>query len=94
MSLEWLFQQVGINLMQSLVNNAKFHKYVTCKRCYSIYKMSDCLEVCGSRQVSKTCSHVALGKKSTCNNVLLKTVELASNKKIFYPLDFLSNSIK
>ena len=69
--------------------NAKFHKYVTCKRCYSIYKMSDCLEVC-----SKTCSHVALGKKSTCNNVLLKTMELASNKKIFYPLDFLSNSIK
>lgn len=64
----------------------KFRRYVTCKRCYCVYLMADCLETRGSRQVTKTCSHIIMGKKTMCNNVLLKTVELASKKKIFHPL--------
>ena len=65
---------------------ARFRKYVTCKRCHSIYHMDECLEKQGSRQIPKTCSHIGLGQKFECNNILLKTVELVTKKKIFYPL--------
>ena len=34
---------------------AKFHKYITCKRCHSICFMEDCVETRGSQKVPKTC---------------------------------------
>ena len=65
---------------------SKFHKYVTCKQCFSVYSLVDCVEKVGSRHVSKPCSYIPFGKRTKCNAPLLKTVELASKKKVFYPL--------
>ena len=64
----------------------KFHRFVTCKRCYKVYSLVDCVEKVGSQELALTCSHIPLGKRSRCNAPLLKTVELASNKRKFYPL--------
>ena len=66
-----------------------FHKYPVCKKCQHVWKYSECVEGSGSNQRAKVCSHVPFGRGSRrkqCNAPLLKTVELASGKKIFYPL--------
>ena len=67
-----------------------FHKYPVCKRCGTIWKYDDCIEGYGAHKKAKLCSHIpplSRGRRRReCNGVLLKTVELATNRKIFYPL--------
>ena len=67
-----------------------FHKYPVCKKCGTVYKFDDCIEGVGAYKKAKLCSHIpklSIGsRRIECNAVLLKTVELASNRKIFYPL--------
>lgn len=62
-----------VNLSMSLVSVA-------------IHSLTDCIEKVGSRQAAKPCPCVPFGKHSRCNAILLKTVELASKKTVFYPL--------
>lgn len=55
-----------------------------------MWKYSDCIEGHGDHQRAKLCSYVpplSRGRRRrSCNAVLLKTVELATKRKIFYPL--------
>ena len=67
-----------------------FRRYPVCQRCGTVWEYSDCVEGHGVYQKAKLCSYVSplqCGRyKSKCNGVLLKTVELATGRKIFYPL--------
>ena len=60
-----------------------FHKYPVCKRCGTY---DDCMEGYGAHKRAKLCSHIpplSRGRRRReCNGVLLKTVELATNRKI------------
>lgn len=70
------------------VCNASFHILPVCKRCSTVWEYQDCIEKHGRNQRAKVCSNIApLGRRrSECNGTLLKTVELASARKVFYPL--------
>ena len=69
-----------------------FKKFVVCRECYSIYPMESCIDRPG---VSKLCQHKEFPRNRRCNFVLLKTVELASGKKIMYPNSvYCYNSLK
>ena len=65
-----------------------FHKFPVCKRCGTVWKYDDCIDGLGLHQKAKLCSYISpfSRERIQCGSVLLKTVELASNKKIFYPL--------
>ena len=62
----------------------KFERYVSCNRCHTIYYYKDCLEGSGSNQRSKHCNHSPFGRQR-CGNLLLKSVELSSGKRLLYP---------
>lgn len=62
-----------------------FTRYVTCGKCYSVYKYSDCFEVIGGTNVPKLCTYKKSDHGQSCKGKLLKPVELI-NKKINYPL--------
>ncbi len=65
----------------------KFHRFVVCRKCDSVYNYEDCKE----RNSSKRCSFVSfpnhphLRMRTNCNSLLLKTVELSSGKHLLYP---------
>ena len=59
-----------------------FQKLVVCPKCNSVYKTENCVERAG---VSKLCTHQEFSHAQRCNTLLLKTVELASGKKVLYP---------
>ncbi len=61
----------------------KFQKLVVCSVCNSVYETNNCIERPG---VSKLCAHQEFLKSRRCGNLLLKTVELASGRKMLYPL--------
>ena len=65
--------------------NVSFQRYVTCKRCHKIYYYNDCIEGSGNYQRSKHCICNPFGKKM-CGQLLLKTVELSSGKRLLRPL--------
>ena len=51
--------------------------------------MEECIEGCGNRRKAKTCPHIPFATglhNRRCGGVLLKTIELATGKKYFYPL--------
>ena len=68
----------------------RFIKSPVCKKCGKVWKYNDCFEGHGSNRKAKLCSYVSpFGRRSRraeCNGVLLKTVELATGKRMFYPL--------
>ena len=68
----------------------KFHivTYPVCKRCGSVWKFNDCIDGYGINRKAKLCpfSDPLNRRHHQCNAVLLKTVELATNRRIFYPL--------
>ena len=77
-SLYRLHQQVGFR--------ESFEKYVVCRKCNTLYQFKDCIDSIGH---SKRCSYQAFRgqrRPSHCETLLLKTVELASGRKILYPL--------
>lgn len=63
-----------------------FHKYPVCKCCGTVGLYD---EYC-VRNVPKVCEHIPkLGRgqvRHCCNSVLFKTVEIAGNRRMFYPL--------
>ena len=69
-------------------HNVCFCKFPVCKRCGTVWKYDDCFDGHGIYQKAKLCSYVSpfSRDRQKCGGVLLKTVELATNRKIFYPL--------
>ena len=64
-----------------------FIKYVTCPNpaCSAIYMYKDCVHTVGTQKTSKRCSNSPCGRRKKCCSTLLRTVELASGKKVLYP---------
>ena len=66
-------------------------RYVVCRKCYNIYCFRDCIDGTGNLQLSKKCSfqqypnHPHSHMRERCGSTLLKTVELVSGRKVFYP---------
>ncbi len=73
--------------LQSYGTLKKFRRLFVCQKCDNIYTFEDCKE----GNLSKRCSftrfpnHPHLRMRTSCNFLLLKTVELSSGKKILYP---------
>lgn len=67
-----------------------YQKLPVCKSCGSVWKLGDCTEGNGKHKKAKLCMYVPSftrgRRRQRCNGVLLKTVELASHRKVFYPL--------
>lgn len=87
----------SIYLLHKLVGNQKdaFTKYVTCPNpaCMAIYKYKECFKKEGTKRVSEVCGSYRGMRK--CKRILLKTVELATGKKLLYPFKiFCYQSIK
>ena len=65
----------------------RFKKYVACRSCHQLYDIGQC---CGDEN-SRKCSHVHfpnhphLRRRQPCGSYLVKTVELASGRKVYYP---------
>jgi uncharacterized protein YbaR (Trm112 family) len=69
-----------------------FKQLIVCPECNSVYPIQSCIERPG---VSKHCQHKEFPRSQRCNFVLLKTVELASRKKVMYPNSvYCYNSLK
>ena len=60
-----------------------FEHLVVCPECNSVYRLKDCIRRQG---VSELCRHQEFHSSRKCGASLLKTVELASGKKILYPI--------
>lgn len=77
---------VATKTMQKL----EYKKYVVCRKCHKLYNFSDCIYGSYSKR-SKLCSfcqfpnHPHLRMRQQCASLLLKTVEMSSGTKIFYP---------
>ena len=73
------------------LKDMQIQRYVVCRKCHTIYFFKNCIEGYGATQRSKTCSHKAfpnhphLRRRLPCGTLLLKSVELASQRKILYP---------
>lgn len=55
-----------------------FVRYVTCPKCSEICKCEDCVEIKGTKRMSKPCS--------ICGAKLLKTVHMANKQELLYPI--------
>ena len=62
-----------------------FVRYVTCEKCSMVYKYEDCIEKIGTRILPKLCTNRLSNHAPPCNGSLLRRVELANNKVIYYP---------
>ena len=73
------------------LNKVKFLRYVVCRKCFKIYKMSDCVEGPVRQPKSKVCPFQPYGdhphrrRRATCQTVLMKSVELVGGRRILYP---------
>jgi len=65
-----------------------FKTFPVCKR-GSVWKFEDCIERLGIHKKAKLCPYKSPFSRDhhrqRCNGVLLKTVELATKRKMFYP---------
>lgn len=87
------FSEVGKNIAEHMPKsvyslrkfigiNDQFEKLIVCTNCNSVYNIKDCIE---RQDVSKRCEYTEFSHSRKCQFLLLKTVELASRKKILYP---------
>ena len=76
-------RQMGIDV--------SFTKFVLCPKCFKIHMFKDTWQKVGSCQVINHCSfvrypnHPYLSRRTSCNTPLLKSVELASGRRVLYP---------
>lgn len=68
-----------------------FQRYAVCKLCGTVWKLEECIEGHSINRKAKLCSHTSpfrrrVNQAEVCGGILLKTVELASKRKVFYPL--------
>ena len=74
---------------KSGINQKKFKMYCVCKHCHKIWSLQACIQRVGRHKRALCCPHVpfSTGRHNRkCDGPLLKTVELATGKKMFYPL--------
>ena len=86
------FSQVGKEICDCFLNTIyalqryvdvvrPFKRFVVCQDCNSVYSMKDCIDQPG---VSKVCDFKEFPRSRKCSTLLLKTVELASHKTLFF----------
>ena len=69
----------------------RFTRYVVCSLCHSLYCLDSCIEGSGRFQKGKLCSYIQFPNhpqrrmRQPCRNNLVKSVELATGRKVFYP---------
>lgn len=74
-----------------LHNESKILQYVVCQKCCSVYKQEDCTDGSALNPNSKLCPHKEFPRhphiymRQSCGELLLKTIELSSGKRILYP---------
>ena len=84
-----VFPRSLYNAKSRFATKVKFLRYVTCRKCSSIFHMKDCVDGTGTRP--KSCSYVQFPSHSQCQMrlpcacPLLKSVEVSSGKHILYP---------
>ncbi len=66
-------------------SNFDFKRYIVCKKCHQIYSFSQCLQQDRKCNFQAYPCHPFQSIRQPCNSLLLKTVEFASGKTIFYP---------
>lgn len=72
-------------------DKSNFERFPVCKQCGTVWKYEDCIVGHSIRQSAKLCSHTSPfskghNRKQECKGILLKSIELASKRKVFYPL--------
>ena len=78
-------------IVKKLSPTPTFTRYVVCKSCSSIYTRSQCIETSFGEIHPKKCpfkpfpNHPHASRRLPCGTVLLKTVELANQKRYLYP---------
>lgn len=71
---------------RKMYGEVEFQRYVVCRRCHKIYFFESCIEGCTTKRSKLCCySHPYASMRRPCGTLLLKTVEIASGKKFFYP---------
>lgn len=79
-----------VHTARQFYKNMTFRRYVVCKMCHKLYYFADCIEGASSKR-SKVCCfckfplHPFPSRRKQCGGLLLKTVEMSSGKKFFYP---------
>ena len=73
------------------IDDLKFKRCVVCHKCHRLYFLKECISGTGIAQRSTVCPYKAYPNhphrrmRTQCGTLLLKTVELASGRKVFYP---------
>lgn len=73
-----------------IYNEIQFRRYVVCRKCHKIYFFDSCIEGSGTKR-SRTCCHRQFpfhphrSMRQQCGTLLLKTIEMTSGKRFFYP---------
>lgn len=86
-----VFPEVPSSLykMRRMLNGVKeFTRYIVCRKCSSVYKLEDCKDRNGRVRKCQFVlfpNHPQSRMRKPCDMLLLKSVELPSNKKILYP---------
>ena len=76
-----IFPKTLYHLQNFFKLKEEFTRFVVCRKCYSVYKIDDCVERHGTSVTSKFCSHrTHPNSPSDCHTLLLKTVRLLGDK--------------
>ena len=74
-------------------------EYVVCPKCSQLYTISECIMKTGSRVESKRCTYIEFPhhphqrKRSKCNTVLLKTIQVCGKSKLVPKKVFIYQSV-
>lgn len=74
-----------------IISKPNIRRYVTCRKCHTLYFVKDCILNCGTAETGKKCSfqrypsHPQHRMRATCSLPLMKTVEFAGGRQILYP---------
>lgn len=72
-------------------HDKSFIKYIVCSKCNHLYLFDEAINIVGSQQTSKNCSHVLYPNhpyysyRNPCETLLLKMVTTATGRKFLYP---------
>ena len=75
----------------------QFEKFVVCTHCFQMYVYENCVRSEGTKSLSKRCSHIKFPnhphqrRRKPCGNLLLKTVECMSGRRLLYPFKVYCN---
>ena len=79
-------------LRKTAKNSRNFTRYVVCPKCHQLYAFGDCVIVSGGQHSSKTCTYIRFPnhphrrqRTHECGQILMKTVQFTSTRRILYP---------